>query len=815
LQSIHQTSLPNLKLQTLNILIFFSCFTSSLIAQHALSGKVIDDNQQALAYVNLSLYSTEENTFIDGMISDANGEFKFNNLKRNSYKLKLSFMGFVTKELKVDLTEDTILDMVVLEINQARLSEVQLDVKQPDITKKNGILVFTVENTSLSSGNTWNLLKQTPGVINTQDKLLVRSQNVTIYINDQKVYLSASEQKQLLEGYSAENIKAIEVIANPSAKYDAEDGPILNIVTSKILIPTYKGSIYKNYTQSIYAKYQVGTSHYYRTKKFNFFINYSINPAKKLKQDTSYINFQNQEDGVFSRWNTDFDKTTRSNSQNAHIILDYEFNSSNKLSVNSNILYSPNEDISNKVKTNIANANQQIDSTFYTHNNLETDLLNSATNVKYTHIFDKENTELSVNGHLTYYHQDQNQSVLTDYMLPTGTLLNRNAFCTQADQKINIYAAQADFKTQFGEVNFNTGLKVSSIDSNSKLSFFNVNTTASTFDNLQFLDMFDYHETVTAFYAEGSRNWKKFDVNLGVRIEDTHREGVSFSEDQVDQRDYVEVFPNLNLSYKISKNHNLSFVYGRKIARPRYKSLNPFRYFLNENNFRTGNPNLRASISNNFNLNYTFKNAYIFDFYYRNNGENATQLVFQDNDRLFLRSVYANVLESTSYGVDFIHRRSLKKWWYTQVILSLYHEDETFLALESNNTAVTNNINGFYASLYNNFKFTKDKTFSGDFSLLYISSLLQGSYKIEEMLTLSVGLRKTFWKGRAEVSVHFADMLNQQATWLRSDYLNQDNGFFAQPENRYVRLGFTYNFGNFKLNDNKKSIESKERERIN
>ncbi len=128
---------------------------------------------------------------------------------------------------------------------------------------------------------------------------------------------------------------------------------------------------------------------------------------------------------------------------------------------------------------------------------------------------------------------------------------------------------------------------------------------------------------------------------------------------------------------------------------------------------------------------------------------------------------------------------------------------------------MTNKTDGFYASVYNNFKFTKDKTFSADVSFLYFSSFIQGSYLMEEISSISLGLRKTFWNGRAEVSMHVADILNQQATWLRSDYLNQDNGFYALPENRYFRLGFTYNFGNFKLKSNQKTIDSKERERIN
>lgn len=213
-------------------------------------------------------------------------------------------------------------------------------------------------------------------------------------------------------------------------------------------------------------------------------------------------------------------------------------------------------------------------------------------------------------------------------------------------------------------------------------------------------------------------------------------------------------------------------------------------------------------------MNYTFKNKYSFDFYYRDNGENVAQLVFQNNEQQFLRNVQANVLESKSYGLDFFHGRSLKSWWYAQAVLSAFHEEETFLAIESNNAKITNEVDAFYASLYNGFTLSKDGTFSGNLTFLYISSFIQGSYQVGDMLNLSLGVRKKIWDNRGEFSLNFADVFNEYASELNSTYRNQDNGYYALPENRYVRVGFKYNFGNAGLSDNERGIDTEERGRL-
>ncbi|NNK75955.1 MAG: outer membrane beta-barrel protein, partial [Maribacter sp.] len=189
-------------------------------------------------------------------------------------------------------------------------------------------------------------------------------------------------------------------------------------------------------------------------------------------------------------------------------------------------------------------------------------------------------------------------------------------------------------------------------------------------------------------------------------------------------------------------------------------------------------------------------------------------LAFQNNENFILRDITQNVLESTSYGFDFNYGKTVTDWWYLYSYISIFHEDETFIALESNNQQVTNTLNAVYIDLANYLNLSKDGTFKGEIGVTYLSGFLEGSYRLEEITNLTLGLRKTLWNKRALVSLQVNDLLNKANSRVYSKYLNQDNAYFARLETQYVRLGLTLNFGNFRLEDNQRNIDKIERERL-
>jgi len=220
------------------------------------------------------------------------------------------------------------------------------------------------------------------------------------------------------------------------------------------------------------------------------------------------------------------------------------------------------------------------------------------------------------------------------------------------------------------------------------------------------------------------------------------------------------------------------------------------------------------NFSHNFNLNFSIKDTYFIDVYYRDNGRYISRLTFQDNTNQTLREIKQNVLASTSYGFDFTIATSITPFWYVYFYNSIFYEDETFLAVESTIESYKNEVNGYYGYLSNAFTISKDKTFKGDVSLTYLSGFLFGSFQMSETIGLNAGVRKTLWKNRAVISLTSEDLLGRANAKYTSRYANQNNTFFGVPESQFVRLGFTYNFGNYRLNNGDRNLQKSELDRL-
>lgn len=778
-----------------------------------ISGSVKDDTNAPIPFTNVYLLKVADTSMVQGVSADENGLFTIGNVAPDLYFIRASYIGKFSALTPIDIAQNVHIGSLVIDVGAEQLDEVVVTAKQPTMERKADRLVFHVENTVVSEGSSWQILKNTPGVISMQDEFLIRNQSATIYLNDRKVQLSPTEVKDLLEGLSGGAIKSVEVIPNPPSRYEAEGGPILNIITTRNVAAGYKGSLNGNFTQAVFPKYALGTSHYFKSEKLNVFANYTINPRKEVKNDEYNINFIDDGNTIFSRWDTDFTKVTRSAAQNANVIMDYTIDSKNSLNVTANAVFSPDRSFANNLSTEIRNNQNQLDSTLTTSSQVDNDNSNIAVDLSYKHLPKKEGTSLSLNVHYTAFNEDQLQRVSSDYFNPSGNFIRNFSFFTDSRQKVDIFTGQVDYVTPLSGTTWETGTKFSSVYSRSGIDFFNVRGGNEVF-NPEFSDDFIYDEKVWAGYISIVKNWGKWSLKTGLRAEYTDAEGRSIPLATSNTQDFFELFPTFYLLYTPNENHSFSFDYSRRLQRPKYQDLNPFRYFVNENDFFVGNPTLQPNFSHNFNLNFTLKGTYFFDIYYRDNGNYISDLSFQDNQNLTLRQIRQNVLESTSYGLDFTYSKSITNFWYLYTYMSVFAEDETFLAEESDNQPYTNKVEGFYGSFNNYLTLSKDGSFTGEVALTYLSRFLQGNYVLGASTNLTMGLRKSLWKKRAVVSVAAEDLLRKANARSTARYLNQDNGYLSQPETRFVRFGFTYNFGNFRLEDNERRISKSERDRL-
>lgn len=800
-------------------LLMYSTFFFSLLSvsqEFSISGNVNDENNKALPYANVILVDIDSSAPVKGTMTDNFGYFIINNLIPKDYILEIRFLGYKVYTTRVELDRDINFEAIILQENQEVLNDVTVIAKRPTVSRSVDRLVFNVENSTLSNTNALDVLKHTPGVMVFDGQITVKNNTPVVYINDRKVHLSPSEVQQLLEGTTATNIKSVEVITNPPAKYDAEGAAVINILTSKNIIAGYHGNVFGAYKQGFkFPKYSLGTSHFFKTKKLDAYFNYSINPRKDFRHNNEYVNFiQNNE--VTTSWDTDFERRRESKNQNINANIDYEIDNRNIVSFTTNILLSPRKysKIFVNSLTEVYDANRELDSTFYTNNRLVNVTHNLAFTLNYKHDFIKEGESLTLNAHYTNYDFSSFQKVNTDYRFPDNALIRTNRFQTFSGQVTELFTSQLDYVLPCNNTSlFELGFKTARIESESILTQYNF-VDDIRIEDLQNSDTFLYEETNYAAYSSFSKDWKHWNIKSGLRVEYTDIKGNSLITNQVNNNNYLKFFPSVHILKRFKDKHDVYFNYNRRIHRPRYNQLNPFKYFLSDNAYITGNPDLKPQIDDVFTLGCTINEVYTFELYYRYENDPIQAIVFMDNMNNIQKNINTNIDSSVSYGIDFSTYKKIVNRWNLYALSSLFYYENKFLALESSNELVNNDKWSLYMQLVNYFSLLKDKSLNVDVSYLFISGIASGASIVSDRSGLTIDLRKTLWSDRASLSIGVADIFNGLNFNQQTKYLNQDILLDSNLENRMFTLGFNYKFGNYNLKTNNKNIELIERDRL-
>lgn len=789
---------------------------SGFSQQFSVKGSVKDVKNIPVAFCNVTLTENTNNT-ISGTTTDEDGTFLLENLKESEYILNISFLGFKSYHDTISLNKNLIFNDIVLKEQTQDLDGVTVIAKRPTVKRMVDRLVFNVENSTLSNNNILDVLKNTPGVLVFNGAITVKNGTPTIYINDKKVHLSSNDIQQLLEGTSANSVKSIEVITNPPARYEAEGGAVINIVTSKNVIAGYNGSVFGTYKQGHeYPKYSLGTSHFFKTEVVDAYINYNVSPRKDYRHNNESINFI-ENNQTISSWETDFKRTRETTNQTLNVNVDFKINEKNSLGITTNLLMSPRDNTKTSVNslTEVYNSTKDLDSTFKTLNSLVDETYNVAFTLDYIHKFKREGEKLSANAHYTDYDFSSYQNVDTDYLFPDESLIRTNRFQTFSSQKIKLYTGQIDYELPISSSShFESGIKLSSIDSKSVLNQF-IFENGNKIEDLQNSDTFLYDEINYAAYTSYSKDWDSWKIKVGLRTEYTDIKGNSLSTNQENNSDYIKFFPSFYLSHSLNENNELYFNYNKRISRPRYSDLNPFKYFLNDNTYITGDPNLKPEIDDVFTLGYTFNKKYTFEAYYRYENNATLQVTFQDNEENVIKYINTNIDHSITYGLDFTAYTQLVKQWNIYVLSSVFYYNNHFLALESNNELFANSKWSFYSQVINYFSFLKDKSLTANVSYLYISQIADGPSFVSARSGLNIGLKKTFLNNKASINLGIEDVFNSQYFTISTKYLNQDVKLKSRLENRLFTVGFNYKFGNTRLKNNQKDIDLEERERLN
>ncbi len=796
---------------------FWLCQINICLAQdYKIEGKVVDQKNEPLGFVNILLLQKNDSTVIKGNSSSEEGNFSIENITKGSYLLKYSYIGYKILFKEINLSSDLVLENVVLEESPEQLGDVTITGRKnkPKVKRLVDRLVFEVAGTPLVENSIFDLLRRTPGVVAINEQLSIRnSSSIQVLINDRKVNLPQEDIINFLTGTDAGAVEAIEVITNPSSRYDAEGGAILNIKTSKNIAPGYNGNVFTNYRVGVFPKVSISTNHFLKTDKLQLSFNYTVNDLKSIFEQSEDVSFI-ENDEIVSNW--DFDAADIANIQRhtSSLFFDYDINDKNTLSASLVTSFLPSYDKNIFTNAAINDANNIPESSFITNNNTQYDNLNLALDVAYVTSLNDKGAKFILNGNYTYYQDERIQTLDTDFFDNNGIKTGDNDFSTDTDKRIQLYSAQADFILPLEEGSeFETGTKVATINSLNNIIQPGFDQTQPGEDPTE-NDVFDYDETIAAAYVTYSKGWDKWNFKGGLRAEYTKTDGISEALGKVNDNEYVEFFPTFYVQYQPNDKHNISINYGRRITRPRYNSVNPFRLFTGNNTFTLGDPNLLPSFKDLVTFSYTFDNSYTFEFYYRFNSNALKHLTFQDNESNFIQYINTNIDRELSYGFDFLMQKTIFGFWDIDMTNSYFYSAERFRNIENENVLIDNGLWTLYLEMNNYFTISAKKGLTVDLNTGYVSEVVMGNSIMEDYSYVNISVSKKLFKNRAVLTLGLNDVFSDSDITINRNFENQRGTRFDNYENPVFRVGFRYTFGNKSLDSNAQEKKTEEQERL-
>jgi len=789
--------------------IFAFCFIAN--AQDiVVSGRVVDANTQPVSFANVVLLNSADSSFVKGTSTDNRGMYEFLSVIEGDYIIKTTFIGFKPVVNKQSIFKDIVLNDIVLLENSEILNQIDIIARKPTITRKPDRLIFNVENTALIEGNTLQVLKNTPGIIVTEGNINIKSTPAVVYINNRRVQLTSNELIQLLESAPANSIKSVEVITNPPASYDADSGSVINIVMTKNLVTGYRGSVLTNYTQGVFPRYNTGTSHYFKNNKINLNLNYSYTNKKIDRVNDDVVNYLNDDNSIDQIWTSRVDRNTYSETHNLNLNFDYFIDEKNTLSLTSTGLYLPYFKYKINNNTNITDDNSNFIRRF-TSNNLSRDnKYNIGTDLVFRHDFE-DGSNLSLNGHFTTYDYERDQIVVNNFYDGNNMFDSTSEFNTLANQETKILTTKADYSLPIDDsANFDAGVKYSNINTKSDITRLDVINDVE-FLNVENSDAFDYDEHVYAAYANFSKSWSKWDLNAGLRVEQTEIEGISISLDETNFQDYLNWFPNASLSYQLLDEVSINGNYKRSIYRPSYTDLNPFTFFINENTVVRGNPNLVPSYRDHYKVGVDFLKYFTVEAYYMNYDGDIVELPRQNNETNIIAFTPTNLDKKVDYGFDFAFYKYITSRYFLYAVTSFYNiTEETDFGEGFVKLSQWSN----YSILQNSLSFLEDNSLNANLTFTWVGKNLQQLQTVENRLVSELSVSKRILNDKGVLSLSVEDIFNLQDYETSTRYLNQSSSSFVDSDNRYIKLGFRYKFGNTKLKTNERTTSAEERQRL-
>jgi hypothetical protein len=756
--------------------------TIASYSQYKVSGVVVDAvTKVALANATVTITGNKAVT------TNSKGQFNFV-LPKGKQNIVISFIGYKTITIEKEITADTKLDTTFLALQINATKAVRVVAQKPLLSMTAGKITMNIAESGLSVGNSgWELLQVAPGVKASEEgSVTLNGKSVTIYIDSRPSYVTGDQLKNLLASMPSNSIDKIELLSNPSAKYQANGAAIINIKTNKL----------KNYGTNGTLTTVVGTSRYFRGSQ-NIDLNYRKNKVNVYGGVNAYKN-----GNIAIATNNRILKTTglpifadepstnitKSYGCGFKLGLDYD------ISKKTSIGFLVNGGFTNRKRTGtsssfITQQRNSFDSVITNSTLNKVSYITPSVNVYLKTNFDSTDKELIINADYYQYNQSWNDEFTTNF-------LNQNTPYKFAENRrdnsptiLDIFSSTIDYSQSIKKAKLETGFKTTFIktDNNIKWEILSGNNWEN--DALR-TNYFIYKENVNAAYVGLTKTMKKIDLEAILRAEHTNVEGYSVTLNNRFTKNYVNWFPSITSQYNMNKNNQLALSYRKSIDRPNYDYVNPFKIFRGQFNFFEGNPNMNPTFTHSIEFTHTHKYALFTTLSYNYIDQFSGVFVKQDPVTRVLISFPDNYKAAQQVGLDITYSKQVKPYWFTNTSFSTSY----FKAQYPGITSIPSDPS-FSISSFNSFTLKKAKM---KLEIYTYGSLPfhDGFYYHGIYSNCNIAANKEILKKRGTLRMNVTNVFGvnniESRTEIGDVYVS--NRVFR--DSRSVNLSFTYKFGN-------------------
>jgi outer membrane receptor protein involved in Fe transport len=782
------------------------------IGRGSVKGIVVDDvTLSPVGYASVALYQKADSTLVNGMITDDKGNFILDGIKPGLYFIKIKFVGYKTYKSKAFqlLKENPVFNLDTIKISSTTqtLKEVTITAEknmvQAGLEKK----VFNAsQNIAASGGTALDLMQNIPAVsVDIDGNVSLRgSTSVTILVDGKPSMLTSLDQMP------ASMIENVEVITNPSAKYDPDGtAGIINIILKKDKAQGYNGQF--SFTAGTKDKYMGSAALNYRINKFNIFTNYNVRYYSQNGSGSGSTMRDSLKTGALSPDTLYTIKSTQTShrtgiTNSIKLGTDYYLNKKNTLSLSGlyNINKRPNLE---EIKYN---SNNYVTATNTVHDRTTNEIdKNNGTDLAldYKKTFEHKGQELTAGVYYTFSNGTEFLDTRDQYTLPLdSTSLQKY----NSETKNNILTLQSDYVEPFSEKGkLEAGYK--SIINQTTMDFnttdYNASSGSYELDPLS-VDHFTYKQQIHSVYGILTNTINKTEYQLGLRVEKSMVTTHDQSTDTIYKQNLFELFPSAHLEQKINENNTIMLSYSRRINRPSIRQLNPFIDRSDNQNLRSGNPYLKPEFINSLELGHLL-------LWGKNNSLNSSVFYKQSNNMInryntidsvnITHTKFVNIGKATSYGFEFIFQQDFASWWKFNTNTSFY-KNIISRTTDLGNIKTTSNLSYTVKATTN---FILSKTLFIQFMGNYMAPQVTTQGTMRGMRFVDMGIRKDVLKGKGTFNFRVSDIFNTMRFKINieGDNNNYFSSMIRKRDSRVFFLGFTYRINNFKADKKKKAEE--------